>query len=316
MQAAFLQKASYLAFFALFCATTAHADTLNNSYYSQGTVRDNYQYANTAPSTGTAPSSYQWTSSEDTQPDTALFRFNNTAWVAAGTSFNNYKETVSPIPDSERGWLPSVAGGVDYMTNSNLYLSVDASGAFGNEHYNGAVYDSNTNTYDIPYQTRTNETVATVDGKVGQGFYVSNRVMLIPYGDLGFRYWDRDLGQGQDEKYQTMMALGGLMLEIAPTDRLVLSGYASGGTTFFNRMTTSGNAYQLGSAGVEKVGAKIGYDLTRKVELFTTLDYGHFHNGRSQNNTEIINNVEYISDEPGSRTSDTTMRVGLGYHFR
>jgi hypothetical protein len=236
----------------------------------------------------------------------------NAFWGSVGTSFLNYQETItSPsIPDSEHGWIPSFAAGASVLTNSNLYLSLDGSYATGDAHYNGAQVNTLT-LAETPYQGTTRESISTVDGKIGEGFAFGNIMMLTPYVDLGFRYWDRNLGQGQVEDYQNFDALAGLMLQVSPTNRLVLSAYGSAGTTFSASMKASidGNTYNLGSAGVYKIGAKAGFDVTPRVELFTTLDYDHFRFAQSSLAAD-----GYL--EPGSGTEDTTARVGLAYHFR
>ena len=300
-----------LAIFALLGARAAHADSSYLPYYMQSEPQPHLfaqvppaRYAGVqepaAPATPVAAPEQP----EDWQSSNPLFHFNNEVWASAGASLFNYKEAVKPLPDSEVGDLPSLAAGASYMTHENLYLSLDGSVSFGNAHYNGAYLASPS----TPLESTTHETIASVNGKVGQGFFLSGNTMLIPYVDIGYRYWDRNLGSGQGEFYQNYDTLGGLMFQYTPVDRLLLSVYGSVGTTFGASMKTSGNTYDLGGSAIEKVGGKIGYDLTRKVELFTTLDYDHFHYGKSPVFASVY--------EPGSRTEDTTMRVGIGYHFR
>jgi hypothetical protein len=57
-----------------------------------------------------------------------------------------------------------------------------------------------------------------------------------------------------------------------------------------------------------KFGGKIGYGLSKQIELFTTLDYDHFRYGQSPLAADS-------SSEPKSKTEDTTLRMGLGYRF-
>ena len=93
---------------------------------------------------------------------------NSAVWGAAGGSFLNYKEPLSPIPDSQHGWLPSFAVGGGYMTNSKLYFAGDGSIWFGTDHYNGAVFNTSGNSF--LYQGDSRETIVTVNGKAGYGF--------------------------------------------------------------------------------------------------------------------------------------------------
>ncbi len=252
----------------------------------------------------------------------AIRNADNEIWAAAGTSLFNYKEPNAGgagISDSEHGWLASLATGVSLLSSdnakgilpSNIYLSLDANVDPGNAHYNGFLQT----TPPTPYQGTTAETVVNVDGRLGRAFILGSSVMIIPYGEVDFRNWRRDLGLGQVETYHNLNALGGVMLQVAPTSKLVLSLYGSGGTTLAAQMKdASGNNFNLGSSGVYKVGAKVGYDIAPRVELFTTLDYDHFHYTKSPWYGNKANPAYQVM-EPTSRTEDTTMRVGVGYQF-
>jgi hypothetical protein len=106
------------------------------------------------------------------------------------------------------------------------------------------------------------------------------------------------------------------LLQFSPTSRLVLSAYGAAGTTLGAQMKdSSGNSYDLGSSGVYKVGGKVGFDVAPRIELFTTLDYDHFHYTKSPWYTDA-SNPAYVVKEPTSRTEETTMRVGMAYEFR
>ena len=237
----------------------------------------------------------------------------NEIWGAAGPSFFNYKEpsTAPNLPDSEHGTLPSLAAGASMLVPDsargfarNLYLSLDSSITFGDAHYSGAYFYFPT----TPLQGTTSETIWTVDGKIGKAFPVNSAMMLIPYAELGYRYWDRSLSSTQDEDYQNFDILAGLMVQASPINRLTLTGYGSAGSTFAAQMNTAGSTYDLGSDAMYKIGAKLGYALTKQLELFTTLDYDHFNYGQS--------GVVAGAYEPNSMTEDTTWRVGLGYQFK
>ncbi|MDE2029672.1 MAG: hypothetical protein KGI97_03805 [Alphaproteobacteria bacterium] len=246
----------------------------------------------------------------DTQ---AIRASNNSVWISAGGSLLNYKEpTTAPnLPDSERGWTSSVAAGASMLGRGdapglarNLYLALETEGDFGDVHYNGAYFNSPT----TPLTGTTTESIWTIDGKIGRAFTVDSSLMLTPYLELGYRYWDRQLSSIQDEKYQHIDTLGGLMVQLAPTRRLVLTGYGSAGTTFSAKMDTGGNTYNLADSAIYKAGGKIGYDLTPQTEVFTTLDYTYFRYGQSP--------VVAGAYEPNSHTESTAVRVGIGYHFQ
>jgi hypothetical protein len=303
-------------------APAAHADNAYQPYYMLPN-RSDLQFSNVPPpqdlpvqpqsnlghaapwqpvqaTTATPPvvDTQEWTS----QP--ALFHYNNEVWLSAGTSFLNYEESVKPLPDSEHGWLPSIAGGGSFMATNNFYVSLEGSTAFGNAHYNGALFASPS----TPITGTTHENITTGDAKVGQGFYLMPHMMLIPYVDLGYRYWKRDLSAGQIEDYHNFETSAGMIVEVEPADGLILSAYGSGGTTLASKMTAGSYTYDLGDTGVYKVGGKVAVEMTRQIELFSTLDYEHFRFAQSPVVNEAL--------EPGSGTNDTTVRVGIGYHFR
>jgi hypothetical protein len=229
---------------------------------------------------------------------------NNAYWASVGTSMLNYKESVQPIPDGQRGWIPSVGVGGSYMGNKGLYFALDSSVSFGNDHYKGSLIA----TPSVLHERTTQAVITTIDGKLGQGFILGQNTMIVPYVNVGFRYWDRKLSNLQVEDYQNFTVLGGAMLQYSPMDRLVLTTYGAAGMTLSAQMRTAGVTYDLDSAGIYKLGGKIGYNLTQRLELFTSLDFDHFQYVKSS-----VNNGIY---EPSSFTSDAAVRLGLSYHIK
>jgi hypothetical protein len=245
---------------------------------------------------------------------------NSEAWASVGAESLNYKEAVSPVPDADRGVVPSFAAGVDYMTDSGLYLAGQATASFGGAGYFGATVDY-PGAPEVPYEGNTHERIITIDGKIGQGFVLGPSAMITPYGDLGFRYWRRNLGDGDTEEYHHLAALAGGMLQFSPTNRLVFTGYGAAGVTFGTHMRDSyGINYSLGPAGIFEVGGKIGYDLTQRWELFTSLDFEHFRYVQSPQEADPVDSAIYdepvTAQEPGSFTNETSMRLGIAYHLK
>lgn len=234
-------------------------------------------------------------------------------WASAGESLLNYKESIPITPDGEHGWTPSFAGGVSYLTNGNWYFALDAAYTFGDDQYSGFYYYLNNPNVLYPTKLTTKESITTVDGKIGRGFTLGKYAMLTPYGEFGFRYWGRQT-DAQTEDYQNFDFLFGLMGQVSPVNRLVLSAYGSYGPTFGAQMKSDGVTYNLGSAGMMKLGGKVGFNLTQRLELFTTLDYDHLHYVKSA--PEYDQNLGGYFLEPSSHTNDTAWRVGLGYHFK
>ena len=202
-----------------------------------------------------------------TRADVQTIRNSDTAyWASVGAAQVNYKESVSPIPNSQHGWIPSMAAGLDYMGNSGWYFATEGSLSLGDDYYNGAYLAAPT----VPVGGTTHALIAAVDGKIGKGFVLGNSAVFTPYLDLGYRYWERDLGNDQIEKYDNFEALGGAMLQYSPSTSWVMSAYGAAGLTFSGQMSTGGTDFDLGSAGVYKLGGKVGYNLTQRLELFTS----------------------------------------------
>lgn len=245
---------------------------------------------------------------------------NSSVWGAAGAEFLNYKEAVTPIPNSQTGWIPSFAAGGSYMTDSKWLFGGDASVSLGSDLYKGALVLGGGS--QVPYQGNTRATIVTVNGKVGRGFALTRSLMATPYLDVGFRFWKRNLGDGQREEYHHVESLLGGMLQYSPTSKLVFSGYGGIGATFGTHMrsyiqTSTGTSqlqFSLGPTVIYKIGGKIGYDITRRFEIFSTLDFKHFRYAHSPAVYDSSDGNYYY--EPGSFTNETTARVGLAYHLK
>lgn len=233
----------------------------------------------------------------------SIYASNNAAWAAGGASLLNYKESVTPLPNSQHGWLPSFSAGAGYIGQNGLYLAADGSLSDGNDVYHGSYQSSPS----VPIQATTHQTIASVAGKVGLAFVLSHSLLLTPYVDLGYRFWRRELQADQIERYHHFEALAGALVQVSPVDRLVLSLYGASGGTFGGRMKTDGDTFNLGSAAVYKAGAKAGFGITQRLEILTSMDFNHFRYVKSG----LVNG----SFEPSSGTNETALRVGLSYHF-
>ncbi len=226
-------------------------------------------------------------------------------WGSWGYSFFNYKEPLPLpyIPDSERGWLPTFAFGASTRAPMDVYLAVDGAVVWGDTIYRGAYLDSPS----TPLKAKTSNTIWVGNARVGKGFAVMD-AMLTPYAELGFRHWDRDFGTSGVESYQSWNVLGGLMVQYAPTSNMIFTAYGSAGTVFLPTLHYAPYTYETGAAGMYKVGAKIGYIVMPQFEIFTTVDFDFFRYLESQ----PVSDGTY---EPNSRTSETTIRVGVAYHY-
>ncbi|MDD4616359.1 MAG: hypothetical protein PHW76_04480 [Alphaproteobacteria bacterium] len=244
---------------------------------------------------------------------------NSAFYGSLGLGFLNYKERIPVYTDSERGLMPAVGLGISYMSpNSNMWYALDGSMTIGDENYRGWLIDYSASPVSYtPYEGTTHTMILRADGKIGKGIELSKSVMLTPYFDVGFRYWSRDL-ETFVEKYQHLETLLGLMAQWSPTQRVVLTTYGAAGVQFLGNMHALDRDFEPGSAGVYKAGAKVGFNLTKRWELFTALDYDYFRYTASDPVGPSLSPSDptMIPYEPGSYTSETTWRVGLAYHMR
>jgi hypothetical protein len=216
--------------------------------------------------------------------------------------------------DTETGWMPSLNAGVGWLTPqgtspllSDIYLRLDGQISFGSTHYNGGLQNIFGNV--TPYQSTTNDTIFRLSGKVGRAFALNDQVMLTPFADFAYRSWRRELTGtgGYTELYETNEALGGLLVQVSPISRLVLSLTGEVGSTLSPYMTTQGFTYNQGSEVVWEVGGKIGYALTPSFELTGAAQFGGFGFGQSP--------VVGGAYEPDSYTHQLSLLTGLAYHL-
>ena len=237
---------------------------------------------------------------------------------AVGHHFDYHETTAAfPVLDSEKGWLPGVQVTGSAMGNLGTITNVYAMGQFtwikGTTDYWAAGGPVTSN--------RDGAEVKDFDFRLGKGFDVGTSWMFTPYFGAGYHVWDRDLSNqfgpfGYHEKYEHGYAGAGLLIQWAPSNQLVLSATGLVGSTFDPKMTTSFNGgaailpwtYGLGSSVIYKAGVAADYAITRQWHANVGVDYVNFRYGASA----------FAPDgtfEPDSRTSNWTVKAGLGYSF-
>jgi hypothetical protein len=243
----------------------------------------------------------------------------NALTLDAGASYLDYAETYAGTTlDTEKGWLPTVGLSFGMLAFpqapiANLYLHLDARASLGSTYYNGGLCDQFGNC--IPYQSNTNDQIFTGAAQIGRAFALGRVVMLTPYAEIGYRYWSRELTGtgGYTEDYHNWDAMGGLLAQWSPVARWVLSLSGAAGKTFGADMSTSGitganENFALGSEITWRVQAKAGFRITERVELTSTAEYSTLSYGASA----VDANGYY---EPDSTTHQTTLLLGIAWHF-
>ena len=243
-----------------------------------------------------------------------IFKADNALSLDFGASYLNYAETQSGMTlDTEKGWLPTAHIGVGMMASerspiANLYLHIDSQMSLGTTAYNGALCDQFGNC--TPYQSDTYNHFFDSAIQLGRGFPLGNEVIVTPFAEIGYRYWARHAGGigAYAEDYWNWDGLGGLLAQYSPADRWVLSLEGGAGKTFGADMETSGKKFKLGSELIWRTKAEVGYRLTDHLELTSTAAYESIGFAASAVDT----NGYY---EPDSTTHQTTLMLGVAYHF-
>lgn len=225
----------------------------------------------------------------------------------------------SPL-DWEKGWQ----SGIDIFSSAmgnigpfcNLYV------------YSEGSYISGKATYGAfgGLTSPANEKFWNEDVRVGEGFNLTQTIMLTPFIGGGFRHWNRFPTIGYVEDYYNGYAGGGMLLQVDATPRsccptccgsstaVVLAAYGLLGYTIDPYMQTSGpgaavplQTFPLGNAPLVKAGASIDYRFTEHLHANAGLDWTYFNFGVSPLNP-VLGAVE-----PNSRTSELLVKAGLGF---
>jgi hypothetical protein len=231
----------------------------------------------------------------------------------------DYRETMPSFPnlDSENGWLPGVTLGVSAMAPIGAVTNLYVMGAFtwirGQTEYAATIGPVTAD--------RSGADIKTLDLRLGKGFDVAADWMVTPYLGVGYRGWERDLGTsfrslGYHELYEHGYVGGGVLVQWAATDRIVLSVTGLAGATFAPRMGVSYNGgapmdprtYSLGSSTIYMAGLSADYAIGRDWHANAGLDVLSFRYGASA----VAPNGTF---EPDSRTSTWTVKAGFGYSF-
>ncbi len=222
--------------------------------------------------------------------------------------------------DTENGSVPGYALSLSAMRDwwlGNDYLEAEYGHASGNTDYVGGLLGPPS----TPYGSITGTSGATLINysiRYGKGFVLNDEYvdefMLTPYLELGHHEWDRgvNLGEIYTHNYVGIGALG----QYSPADKLVLSANAMLGQTFGANIAVDGAfSGALGNSTLYRVGAGADYAFAQNWHGNLGIDYTSFNYGISALYPGVVNGKNVFFWEPDSKTSDTTIRIGLGYGF-
>jgi hypothetical protein len=217
------------------------------------------------------------------------------------------------IFDQEHAWLPGLSVTGSWMGDlagiHNLHVLGSGTWLKGNTNYSAG--DGST--------AKNGAEIWNADFRLGKGFDISANTMLTPYLGAGGNWWSRNLvgPGGYREDYKHGYAGAGLLFQVAPVSRLVVSVNGLVGSTFSASMVSSRNGgfpitpqtYTLGNTIMYDAGISLDYAFTHQFHGNVGFDYQHFGYGQSP-----VSAIDFTV-EPKSRTDYYTVKAGLGYSF-
>jgi opacity protein-like surface antigen len=226
--------------------------------------------------------------------------------------------------DTENGWVPGVSVTGTAMFNLGQLCNVYVQGRFS--YFNGHT------DYWQPLGRLPGVSGAKIweeDFRLGKGFDLAPNVMLTPYLGAGLRRWDRDLcvagacvGNGFHEDYKHGYWGAGLMLQVSPISRLVLSASGLVGRTVGSEINGGPNGGNptivpfhaaLGNSTIYKVEGSADYAITQNIHANVGVEWTRFTYGLSA--PFVVDRFGNPAVEPDSRTNTVTVRAGLGFAF-
>ncbi len=255
---------------------------------------------------------------------------------SVGTGYLNqdYTETAGgTILDQETGAVPVLSLAASSLSSNpqgGTYWRVEGRYARGDTNYNGHYLNG------APAQTTTANTIVDINGRVGFGYGLYQRMALIPYFSIGIHRWQRNVGNGQGaggiEDYTNANLGGGLLWEMALAPRVVLAVHAMGGFTFGAQITATDPVFidsstntvyyaretkTLGDRAYESGGVRASYLINRVWRTFLAVDVIHFAYGASASTPIFASNGTGQNGyyEPNSRTTQVLVLAGAGARF-
>ena len=246
-----------------------------------------------------------------------ILKVNNQFYLDFAATNFNYKELFGGgILDTEKGWAsPGLQYSLSMMTNvfdiRNVYASATLTWTHGdithgeaNPAFNGMPTHSDVKDYDL---------------RIGKGFDIGSTFMLTPYLGVGWHDWSRVFpgAGGYAELYNHYYEGGGLLAQYSPLPNWVLSAYGLAGKTQGSHLdvtrTPGGfpippQTFVLGDSTIFLAGGSIDYAIYKQWHANVGFDYTNFKYGISP-----VGVGGFL--EPDSRTSNFTVKAGVGYSF-
>ncbi len=270
--------------------------------------------------TGIAPSPIE-------TPINTLRASDNEVGIAANGTLMNYQEALPSPSDTESGWMPGFSfklSGINPVRRSDaslLYFAVRYRFNQGGIHYQGFTLNTRQ-----PVLTTDQSTQQQVSVRIGKGFLVGNRVLLVPYFLYRFQDWQRRLQansliQASAERYETNSAGVGLMAQWTPAARWVLTGTLAWAEGFNGTVKgTEGILSQpvtLNPQATLQADLGMDYRFQGPWHLYGGISFTHYRNGGSPYFLGYVPSAGAYGRffEPASQTNLLSLDLGVAYHF-
>ncbi len=237
--------------------------------------------------------------------------------VALGFSVQGalYSESFAGLSDQENGVLPGFTAAASRLGPlfgvPGIYTGVVYDFAGGPLSYNG-YYQGRAMAGLQPDHATDHARFNTVEIRLGQALPISSAIDVIPFIVAGYQNWYRNIGGagGYDEFYRAAVAGVGARLDVAVSDRLVISATAEGLAVIAGRASAPALGFVggFGTSGEEAVHLGADWRLGNALHLFAGLGVRHFNYTGSE-----LNNGYY---EPPSSTLVVRSEVGLAFGFQ
>jgi hypothetical protein len=221
----------------------------------------------------------------------------------AGRSVN--KETgLIPILELSAGALADATAHEPFR---NLYLHLDVRSGLGDVRSNGS--QCNQLNVCTAFTGSTHEQIYSGAFQIGRAFGISPQAFLIPYVEVGERYWHRGLAApgSSSESFWNGDALGGLKLQ-GFAKPWVMSLSAAAGTTFDSSASMAGTDYTLGDTTMYRIDGAMTLGVTPRLDMTLKIGYENFGFNASAPNANGFR-------VPDSTTGQTTVLLGLAYRY-
>nr|WP_242012079.1 hypothetical protein [Acetobacter oeni] len=257
----------------------------------------------------------------------AVVQVNREIGLSVTGNWSNYKEK-APYEgadtgyDRETGWTPGLQFDASSMFDlyevEHIFLALHFNYGDSDVAYHGSAYMPGIAGVS-PYNTSSHRMTTDSRIEIGKGFMVTDRFLLTPAIQAGYRTWNRDIKgfdgvSSSSEDYGSFLAGIVVHLDYAISNAFVLRGRLGWAELVGNHMDADGidGTFHLRSRPEWDAALDFDYRISSSLHWIGGVQYTYFSFGRSQVLSQH-DGLSYI--EPSSWTNGVTMHTGLAYGF-